>query len=295
MIRIGFWDAYLDNWHANYYPEFLRQTIAEYGFDAAVTDAYAMYDLPGGVTTADWCAERGIRQHTSPKAFLDAVDAIMVIGADDARLHNEIAPEPLKSGKPTFVDKTFAPDYASGTALFALAREHRTPVFTTSAQRYCQSILDYRQTHPQPPRFVSTVGPHSLDNYAVHQFEPMVALMGCGAQRVKAFSAGDAVTQLMIDWGGGRMASFLQTPNPWAEFNFMVSDGTNGARLASEDFYINTMREILTFFETGISPVPQEETMEILALIDAARIARKTPDVWISMEEVRGRNENGTA
>ena len=111
--------------------------------------------------------------------------------------------------------------------------------------------------------------------------------MGVGAVRVKAFEAGDNVTQLMIDWGEGRMASFLQTPNPWAEFNFMVSDGTNGARLASEDFYIPTMKAILDFFLTGQPPVAEEETLEVLALIDAARKARQTPDVWLSMEQFR--------
>ena len=114
MLKIGFWDAYLDNWHANYYPGFLRQVIAQYGYDAAVTDAFAYRDTPGGKTTAEWCAEHEVRHHTDPMAFLEAVDAIMVIGADDARLHNEIAVLPLQSGKPTFVDKTFAPDTASG-------------------------------------------------------------------------------------------------------------------------------------------------------------------------------------
>ena len=289
MLKIGFWDAYLDNWHANYYPDFLRQAIEQYGFDAAVTDAYAFYDLPGGTSTEAWCVKRNIRRHTDPAVFLDAVDAIMVIGADDARLHNEIALQPLQSGKPTFVDKTFAPDVRSGMRLFDIARQHGTPVFSTSAQRYCPSITEYLKNHDLP-RFVSTVGPHSLDNYAVHQFEPIVALMGIGSVRVKAFEAGENVTQLMIDYGGGRMASFLQSPNPWAEFNFMVSDGKNGARLASEDFYIPTMKAILQFFETGISPVPEEETLEVLALIDAVRAARLQADTWLSMDAFRGGN-----
>ena len=290
MLKIGFWDAYLDNWHANHYPGFLRQTIAQYGFDAEVTDAYAFYDLPGGTSTDEWCAQRNIRRHNDPAAFLDAVDAIMVIGADDARLHNEIALQPLQSGKPTFVDKTFAPDVPSAIHLFDIARQHGTPIFSTSAQRYCPAITDYLKHHARP-RFVSTVGPHSLDNYAVHQFEPIVALMGPGAVRVKAFEAGENVTQLIIDYGEGRMASFLQSPNPWAEFNFMVSDGKNGARLASENFYIPTMKVILDFFMTGVVPVAEEETFEVLALIDAVRAARRQPDTWLSMDMFRGGNK----
>ena len=122
---------------------------------------------------------------------------------------------------------------------------------------------------------MSTVGPHDLSNYAVHQFEPIVAVMGVGVKRVKAFAVGNAVTQLLLDYGDGRMASFTQTPNPFAEFNFMVSDGMRGERLESADYYINTMRAILDFFITRVPPVPEEETLEVLALIEAAKQARQ--------------------
>ena len=32
-MKIGFVDYYLDNWHADYYPGFLREAIAKYGSD----------------------------------------------------------------------------------------------------------------------------------------------------------------------------------------------------------------------------------------------------------------------
>ena len=87
--------------------------------------------------------------------------------------------------------------------------------------------------YPEKPLYVSTVGPHTLDNYAVHQLEVIEALMGPGIRRLKAFAPGEAVTQLILDYGDGRMAGFNQTPQPWAEFNFMVTGsgrGTDGAR-----------------------------------------------------------------
>ena len=131
---------------------------------------------------------------------------------------------------------------------------------------------------------MSTVGPHDLANYAVHQFEPIVAVMGVGVQRVKCFAVGEKVTQMILDYGDGRLASFTQTPNPWAEFNFMVSDGEKGERLDSSDYYIHTMRAILEFFKTGVPPVAEEETLEVLRLIDAARDARQHPDEWRNTE-----------
>lgn len=97
---------------------------------------------------------------------------------------------------------------------------------------------------------------------------------------------GSAVTQLILDYEDGRLASFVQSPQPYAEFNFMASDGDTGARLKSEDssFYSNLMKAILDFFVTGEVPVPHEEVLEILAIIDAARAARQRPDIWFDIE-----------
>lgn len=288
MLKIGFADYYLNNWHADNYPTFLREVIARFGYDAKVTHAFGIHDCPpeGGLTTNEWCRQRNITPVKSMRELVDSVDAIMVIAADDSSWHEEVCQLPLRSGKPVFVDKTFAKDLRTGKRLFALAEEYGTPVFSSSAQRYCQSILDYQAKHPHRPSFVSTVGPHSLSNYAVHQLEPIVALMGTGVKKIKGFPVGSAVTQLILDYGEGRMANFVQSPQPWAEFNFMVSDGETGERLISDDryFYHNLAKAILDFFVHGICPVAKEETLEILAIIDAAREARKTPDTWIEIQ-----------
>lgn len=283
MLKIGFADYYLDNWHANYYPGYLREAIAKYGYDASLSCAYALHDCEGGMTTGEWCRKNHVRQASSMEEMIESVDAVMVIAADDSRWHPEVCKLPLASGKPVFVDKTFAPDLKTGKEMFEYAKKHGTPVLSTSAQRYCTSIMDYMEREKGNTKFMSTVGPHDLSNYAVHQFEPIVTVMGTGVKRVKSFAVGSSVMQLIMDYGDGRMASFTQTPNPWAEFNFMVSDGEKGERLDSSDYYVNAMKAILDFFETKISPVSMEETLEVLALIDAAKIARKEPDCWIEI------------
>ena len=287
MLKIGFADYYLNNWHADNYPQFLREVIARFGYDARVTHAFGILDAPpqGGLTTAQWCAQRNIVPAASMDQLVEEVDAIMVIAADNSAWHEEVCQLPLRSGKPVFVDKTFAPDLETGKRLFELAERHGTPIFSSSAQRYCQSILDYQAAHAQRPMFVSTVGHHSLDSYAVHQLEPIVALMGTGVKRIKGFAVGSAVTQLILDYGEGRMANFVQSPQPWAEFNFMVSDGETGQRLISDDrnFYHNLAKAIMDFFVHGICPVQKEETLEILAIIDAARVARIKQDVWLDI------------
>ncbi|MCR4622988.1 MAG: Gfo/Idh/MocA family oxidoreductase [Clostridiales bacterium] len=288
MLKIGIIDQYLDNWHCNYFPAFLREAIAESGLDAEITQAWAVWDSPpgGGISTDEWCLARNIARAASVDALIDECDALMVIAADDASYHEALCQKPLRSGKPVFVDKTFAINAQAGSRMFELAREHSTPVFSSSAQRFCQSVIDWKSSHAHRPAFVSTVGPHSIDRYAVHQLEVISALMGTGIRRLKAFSCGSMVTQLILDYGNGRWASFMQTPQPWAEFNFMVSqDGETGARLVSDDkdFYRNLMKAMLDFFFTGIPPVSPEETLEILAVIDSARVARTHPDIWFEL------------
>lgn len=284
MIRIGLVDYFFDNWHTNYYPGFLKEAAAKFGYDAAITGCYALHPSPTAISNEAWSRQQQIPLAGSLEELIQNSDALMVMGADNSAWKEELCALPLTSGKPTFVDKTFAPNLAVGKKFFALAKATGTPVYTSSAQRYCDSILRYQAAHPERPQFMSTVGPHDLSNYAVHQFEPIVALMGTGVQRVKAFAVGEKVTELILDYGHGRLASFLQTPNPYAEFNFMVSDGSQGQRLESADFYENAVHAMLEFFRTGVSAVPEEETLEVLALIDMAKRARLTPDVWLPME-----------
>ncbi len=285
MLKIGIVDQYLDNWHCSYFPGFMREAIKLYGFDAEITQAYAVWDCPpeGGVSTDKWCRERNIKRASSLDALIDECDALMVIAADDASYHEALCQKPLSSGKPVFVDKTFAINAEAGRRMFSLAEAHKTPVFSSSAQRYCQSVIDWKAAHKEKSAFVSTVGPHSIDRYAVHQLEVISALMGTGIRRLKAFSCGSMVTQLILDYGSGRWASYMQSPQPWAEFNFMVSpDGETGARLVSDDrvFYRNLMKAMLDFFFTKVPPVSKAETLEILSVIDAARVARTMPDTW---------------
>ena len=51
-------------------------------------------------------------------------------------MHEELSQLPLKSGKPTYIDKTFAPDYPTAKRIFDLAEANGTPCYSTSALRY---------------------------------------------------------------------------------------------------------------------------------------------------------------
>ena len=58
MIKVGFIDYYLDEWHANNYPEFIKESSnGRY----EVCYAYGKIDSPiGGLTNACWAQKYGI-------------------------------------------------------------------------------------------------------------------------------------------------------------------------------------------------------------------------------------------
>lgn len=47
MKNIGFIDFFLDEWHANNYPQWIRENLASLGRDCNLTYAWAEINKPG--------------------------------------------------------------------------------------------------------------------------------------------------------------------------------------------------------------------------------------------------------
>lgn len=68
-MKIGFIDYYLDEWHANNYPKWIREAS---GGKVEVAYAYAMIDSPrGGLSTAEWCRRQEIAQCTTMQELIE--------------------------------------------------------------------------------------------------------------------------------------------------------------------------------------------------------------------------------
>ena len=62
MKKIGFIDYFLDEWHANNYPAWIKE---QSGGECVVTYAYAKIDSPlGGLTSAAWAEKHGVDGYT---------------------------------------------------------------------------------------------------------------------------------------------------------------------------------------------------------------------------------------
>lgn len=282
MIRVGFVDRYLDNWHTNHYPEYLETAARLCGVDTRVTAAWAEGDHPGGgLTTDEWCARQGVERAATCEQLIDGVDAVMVMCADDCLPHEQLAQVALASGKPVYCDKTFAPTLEAARRMFDRAAAHHTPLITCSAQRYCLELLGYLRGRSGPTTHCATTGPGDFVNYSIHQFEMIEPVMGVGASRCKAFVA-PGLRHLVYEYRDGRLATFSQSPG--APFTLIVGEGSDrGRSIAVSDYYVSFMQVLLRFFQDGEPPVSRDDTLEIMAMQQAGRAALASPDEWCAV------------
>ena len=278
-MKIGFIDYYLDEWHANHYPARIH---AASGGKLSVGCAYAKIDspLPGGRTSAQWSGDMGIPLCDTIEEIVDKSDALIVLSPDNSEMHEELCQLPLRSGKPTYVDKTFAPDGEIARRLFALAKGSGTPCFSTSALRFA---AEYRDINREGLHAISSWGPNGFDTYAIHQLEPIIMLMRAPASRVFYMPA-EGWYSLIIEFADGRAATMSGFMNG-SPFSLNVT-GKSGAKAvtAEADFFQPFIETLAAFLLSGKAPVDSAETLMIMDILGAGGKAKKQPGVWVSLE-----------
>lgn len=281
MKKIGFIDYYIDEWHADNYPTFIKNSSYADKFQVAL--AWEQASLPGKKSIDQWCAEQGVAKARSMDQVIEECDCIVVLSPDNPEQHESLTDLPLRSGKPVYVDKTFAPSLAAARRMVENAKAHNTPMMTSSALRYDSTVDSAMQTiGDQPVKFVSLRGPGVWEIYAIHQVEPLTRIIGAGAKRL--MQCGNAGAKLVvIDYADGRRAVVNQIPN--SPFQFDVSYGDGGIVVVNsmDDFFPRFIEAMCAFFETGKSSAPLEQTLEVAAILEAGASALQHPDEWVAV------------
>ena len=188
------------------------------------------------------------------------------------------------SGKPVYVDKTFSPDLQTGVRMFELAEKYKTPMYSSSALRFTKELSEYPndKVNGAALEFVAARGPGRFENYAVHQLEMIVKLMGPGVKRLKSLSTANAKS-LAFEYKDGRRASMLQMKDTPFQISMQLKNGDGVSVGECSDFFPRFINAMLDFFKTGEAPVHKEETLEIMALMDAGNKALMNYDAWIDV------------
>jgi hypothetical protein len=212
-------------------------------------------------------------------ALLAKVDGVLLESVD-GRPHLEQVRPVFAARKPVFIDKPLAATLEDAREIARLGREAGVSWFSSSSLRYGEIALTMKR--PDTTGAI-TWGPgpyephHYLDLawYAIHPIEMLYTLMGPGCEEVTRVSTTDADV-IVGRWKDGRIGPVRAQRNSW-DYGAVVFRGKESvqSRPDMKADYVPLVREIVKFFETGKPPVPNEETLEIFAFMDAAQKSKE--------------------
>ncbi|WP_304237784.1 Gfo/Idh/MocA family protein [Jiulongibacter sediminis] len=217
----------------------------------------------------------GVEIVNSIAELLTKVDVVM-LETNDGRRHLEQALEVFKSGKRTFIDKPIAASLKDAKAIFTAAEKYKVPVFSSSSLRYATNVQDVKNGKLGKVNGADTYSPMKFEKthpdlfwYGIHGVEMLFTVMGTGCKSVWR-TIGKDQEVFTATWNDGRIGTFRGIKNGKQDYGGMAF-GENGIEhLGPYNGYDPLLVEVINFFETGISPVDKNETLEICAFMEAA-------------------------
>lgn len=276
MKKVGFIDYYLNEWHADNYPEWIYN---QSGGEFKVCYAYGMIEPPfdGGISNAQWAKNLGIELLSTIEEVVDKSDCLVVLSPDNAEMHYELSEYALKSGKPVFIDKTFTEDKATAQKIFEIAKENSTPLFSTSALRFSEKL---QNTDKKDIEEIISLGGGDPAIYIIHQLEPIAVLMGTDIKKVMCVN--EKKPTWILRFSDGRTASIsLVSGSPYT-LKIIRNDATDEL-IVDDDFFKGLIDNMISMFKTGNAPIKPKDTINIMAAREACIKALKTPDIWVEV------------
>lgn len=282
MKTIGFIDYYLYEFHANAYPNWIREICDETGDPLRVARAWAEKSISpvDGKSSENWTELTGVPVCDSMEEVCEKSDYLVLLSPDNPENHLRYAEKVLSYGKPTYIDKTFAPDYATAKKIFELSEKFNAPIFSTSALR-CADELEQMPSDSQS--VIATGGGVNIERYIVHQLEMIVKLMGTDAKRAIALSESENKS-IAIDYGNGKSAVVNFSEDLPFSVCVQKHAGEKPVYLPIESFYFkNLVREIIRFFRTGAPYVSKDQTLGLMAIREACLAAQRAPYTFVEV------------
>lgn len=276
MKKIGFIDYYLDEWHANNYPAWFKE---QSGGEYEVCYAYGEIDCPkeGKLTNAEWCEKYGIELLSTIDEVVEKSDCLVVLAPDNCERHLALSLPAVASGKPVYIDKTFADSKQEAEVIFAAAEKSGSPCFSSSAFRFSRKL---QVVQKKDISAVIGFGYLSPENYLVHQIEPMVILMGRDAKSV-IFTGSAERPAWQIRFANDKTASINMMQGEKRHYFIINHQGANETVFIDDDFWVPTIDAILELFESGTKAVSSLDTIAMMAIREKCLEAMKKPFEWI--------------
>ncbi len=209
----------------------------------------------------------------------ERVDAVLLESVD-GRVHLDQVRPVIRARKPVFIDKPLAASLDQALAIAKLAQQAGVPWFSASSLRFHPALQELKTAagdvlgcdvySPSPTE------PHHPDLfwYGIHGVEMLFTVMGPGCESVTRVNTPG--TDIVVGrWKDGRLGVFRGIRQGQDGYGATVY-GSKAVRSAAAEGspYKGLVEEIVKFFQTGKSPVPLQETLEIMAFMQAAETSK---------------------
>jgi predicted dehydrogenase len=222
----------------------------------------------------------GVEIVDSIPALCEKVDAVLLESVD-GRPHLEQARPVIAAKKPLYIDKPMAGSLADAIAIAELAKQNDVRWFSSSSLRFGPK-LNALKTDPKVGQVTGcdafspcpTEEHHpDLFWYGIHGVETLYTIMGPGCETVTRVTTGggkEGAELVTGAWKDGRIGTFRGIRTGKADYGAVVF-GTKGigTQIGFEG-YKPLAEQIGKFFKTGQPPIAPEETIELIAFMEAA-------------------------
>ena len=224
-----------------------------------------------------------------PEDVIGQVDAV-IISTDDGDDHIRRVKPFIEAGLPVFVDKPMATNIAD-LRQFVQWHKSGSVILSTSGMRYAPEmrLSDEQRTQLGDLRWITSFTCKTWERYGIHALEAVEPLLGPGFLTVQALS--DAGGDVMhLTHRSGVRVTIGALHDAYGSFGAVHLYGTQGqlpVRLT--DTYHAFRGQLVAFIDmlqTGVRPLPFDETVELMAVIIAGLRSREQNGALIQISDI---------
>ncbi|MCX7871871.1 MAG: Gfo/Idh/MocA family oxidoreductase [Verrucomicrobiae bacterium] len=223
------------------------------------------------------------------------VDVVMIESVD-GRKHLEQTIPVFAHKKPMFIDKPLAGSLRDALEIWRLSKKHSVPVFSSSAYRFYESLMEVKTNDFGEIRTVISWGPAALEPhhpdlfwYGIHPTEALFTVLGRGCVAVSRIATKNSDI-VSAEWTNSRTATLIGLRESTTGHRVIVLGSKGIAEQKGSGDYAPLVREIVKFFQTGKPPVSLEETVEIIAFMESADESKRQNGAKVSIKDVLLKN-----
>jgi len=233
----------------------------------------------------------GVEIVDSIPALLEKVDVVL-LETNDGRRHLEQVLPVLKAGKVMFIDKPVSASLVDAIVIYEAAKHYKVPVFSSSSTRFMSSAQEVVKGKIGKVLGADAYSPCSLEKthpdffwYGIHGVEILYTVMGTGCKSLTRVHTEN--TDLATGtWSDGRIGTFRGTRTGEHLYGGTAYGVKGNAVLGPIEGYEPLLKEIIQFFQTNISPVKAEDTLEIYAFMEAADDSKRKNGESVNLDVV---------